>query len=537
MTEVESALREHCEEILGEPVVDVDMPLVTLGATSLRLIGLIARIYRSFGVLMNLDELLADPSIRELGKIIHSRIENPTGAPAPQADDRPAAREVSSYKPLTDLQRPFWDICQYSPAKRAYNEAITYLVEGELDLEVVRRVLERIIADQPALRTAFLAGDAQEPRQQVLSAADMGPAPVEFRDLSAVTEPYESCKNLFRELMRCEFVLSRPPLLRAFVWRIGESRWIVGCVLCHIIIDLWSAHLLARLAANAYQELQNGQPQLASPQTSVALETSVDPVTEFTQVDEQFWRDQISLRPEFVDISKRTRPAIKSYRGDMVRRTLRQRYAATLEPARKAHAVTAASLHLAAFGLLITALAKSSEVTIGVPILLRERPELESVVGLYLNTLPVTIRADDAGTIAEYVAGCSTRLRAAMTHARYPVYRMIRELSVPTALSRAPLFEHNFTYYEKPESTESPEPHGPHATEIEFSAGTSKYDLNFFVTRAGDWLMCKVEYCTALFDEDEASHLISSYEKAVDMVTGATTILLREAKHAIAEFQ
>jgi hypothetical protein len=439
----------------------------------------------------------------------------PAGAP-------PGAATV----PLNAFELPFWEVREFLPAKRAYNEVLAYRVEAELDPDRCRAVLERMVEAHPALRTAFVEGPGGVPAKRALSVTEIGPLPVEEQDFSGEEEPLAACRARAAALARTDFPLETPPLFHAFAWRVAPARWVVGCVIYHIVVDLWSVQLLAQEAARRY-----AADDAAPSQAGGAQETGAqDLLPRWCPADAAFWRKQLAGRPEPLAFPARPRRAIKSYRGNLAQRTLRHSYVGEIEPARRALHVTAASLTFAAFGLLLAAVADAEELVVGVPHLLRDEPGAQHVVGVFLNTLPVRLSLPGSLSTGDFVRAAHAQLWTAISHAGYPVQLMQAEAGVAPTLSRAPLYDHLFTYYD---GLGDPAAEGRGATELHLSPGTSKLDLSCFVRRQGDSLLCRFEYSTDLFSADEAEQLLGLYERTLDLLLGAPLMRLADAKASI----
>jgi acyl carrier protein len=525
MSLLEAELRASVEDILGQTSIDPAASLIDLGISSLSLMRLIARIHGRFGVLVELDELLSGLNLTGLSELVQSR-----QAPAAPEADPPLAATVrapaSGPVPLTEFQMPFWEIREFLPAKRAYNETGVYVVETELDLERCRAVLERMVEAHPALRSAFVAGPDGTPVRRELTKEEIGPVVLEARDFSGEEDPLAACRARAAELARTDFPLERPPLFQAFAWRLAPGRWVVGCVLYHIIADLWSAQLLAQEAARRYAAGATGDGAEPDVPNDGGGE---DLLPRWSAADVGFWREQLAGRPRPLAFPARPRPAIKSYRGGLAQRTLRHSFASGIEPVRGNLRVTAAGLTFAAFGLLLSAAASAEELIVGVPHLLRDRPETHQVVGLFLNTLPVRLKVAAGIATGEFVRAAHGQLMAAISHASYPVHLMQADAGAAPTLGRAPLYDHLFTYYESVGGTEG----GHGANEIHFPSGTSKLDLSCFVTRRGDSLHCRLEYSTDLFARDEAEELLTGYETALDLILTASLLPVAEARAAV----
>lgn len=520
MSAIEADLREAVEDILGQASIDPQASLVDLGASSLSLMRLIARIHGRYGVLVELDELFSGLGLSGLAELIESR----RAAADPDAGHAAPARAPGAV-PLSEFQLPFWEVREYLPAKRAYNEPLAYLVETELDHERCRAVLERIVAAHPVLRSAFVESPDGSPVRRVLAVAEIDPLTIEERDFSGEPDPFAACRARAAELARTDFDLARPPLFQAFAWRLAPGRWLVGCILYHIVVDLWAAQLLAREAARLYLAETPDDSTEGADAGDMGGETLLPG---WDEADAAFWRDALRERPEPPSFPARPRPAIKSYRGGLVQGTLRHAYSRDIEPARRALGVTASSLTLAAFGVLLSAVAGTDDLVVGVPHLLRERPEAQKVVGMFLNTLPIRLRAADGMATGEFVSAVHAELVAALSHASYPVHRMQAQAGVRPSLGRAPLYDHLFTYYEGLGDAES-----QGASEISLPMGTSKLDLSCFVRRRGDSLDCRLEYSSDLFAESDAAGLLAGYESALERVVSSPRASVAETRASL----
>ncbi len=517
MSTIEAELRASVEDILGQASIDPAASLVDLGASSLSLMRLIARIHGRYGVLVELDELFSGLSLAGLDDLVQSRQAPAAPEASPPSDSGPV--------PINELEMPFWEIREYLPAKRAYNEPVAFIVETELNLDRCRAVLERIVEARPALRSAYVEGPSGTPLRRELSRAEIGPLTLEERDFSGEADPLAAYRSRAAELAKVDFQLDSPPLFQAFAWRLGPRRWLVGCVLYHIIADLWSAQLLAREAARLYSAGSPGDPLESAGPMDACRE---DILPRWEPADAAFWSEQLADRPAPLAFPASLRPAIKSYRGGLAQRTLRHSYSGEIEPARRKLQVTASSLTLAAFGLLLSAAADADDFMLGIPHLLRERPEVQNVVGIFLNTLPVRLHAPDGMATGEFVSAVHARLMAAISHASYPVHLMQARAGVVPTLSRAPFYDHLFTYYEGLGDA------GPEGTgEISLPVGTSKLDLSCFLRRRGDALDCRLEYSADLFSAEDAEDLLSGYEAALDLVSTAPLTGLAEAKELV----
>ena len=95
------------------------------------------------------------------------------------------------------------------------------------------------------------------PYQKSLSAAE---AAFELgrHDLTGAIAPEDAARHAIQVEFTRPFDLSRAPLLRASLFRVGERRWLLSLVVHHIVADGWSLDVLFRELSALYA----GSPSL-----------------------------------------------------------------------------------------------------------------------------------------------------------------------------------------------------------------------------------------------------------------------------------
>lgn len=501
-TDIESRFVTLCESTLGIKDLRRDESLIAQGASSMRLMRLVARVYEQFEVLVDLNEIMNDVTANTIITLIAS---GATGE-----DLEPAARAGRTQFPLDELQLPFWELRQYQPAHVAYNEGVSHRIQGDLDLKLCRRVLVELVASQATLRSAYVEIDGV-PVQQVLPLEEVeSHLRLEVMDLSGHVDPMGECAAQHRAAYATVFDLAKPPNFRVLVWKIAERDWVVSWVVSHIVTDFWSVQIIRRAAAELYLSMLDRDASTLDKARDVELLSS-NAYTPFSRDDEDYWLAKFARPYADISLAPRRRPAIKSYRGEMVECRLRVDLA-ELEARRAGLAVTMTSLSFAANCLLLSAVGAQDDIVVGVPFLNRQAASAQNAVGMLLNSLPVRVQVDAQASLETHIAHCHGELRAAMRHGAYPAHRLISKLKLPSSLARAPLYEHLFTYYEKDLAGVVSEKAQLRVSELELPRGNCKFDLSFFITREGADLTSKVEYCRDLFAEGEVRGLISLYE-------------------------
>src|SRR5262249_10192644 len=153
---------------------------------------------------------------------------------------RPVPREGSL--PLSFAQQRLWLLDQLAPGNPFYNLPGALRLTGELNVAALRSALQEGVRRHETLRTGFVSEEGK-PAQRIVPelALDL---PIE--DLSALPWEEREAKARARaaEVAHRPFDLSRPPLLRVSLLRLGEAEHALLFSMHHIVSDNWSLGVL-----------------------------------------------------------------------------------------------------------------------------------------------------------------------------------------------------------------------------------------------------------------------------------------------------
>lgn len=494
-------LLQHCQTIL-ELEVDPEISLVSQGATSMKLMQLVGKIYEEHNVIIDITDLMNDVSINSLASMVQQpEIDNVMHEHQTKTDERP----------LNDIQLTFWDMQEYSECKKSYNEGVSHLILGKIDLDICQQVLLALVERQPELRTAYYVSNGK-PTQKVLEFSDIKhKLKIDVCDFRAAEDPMKSVELAHRELYTIDFDLEYPPNFKVVFWRIGAAKWVVSWVVFHIVTDWWAVDILRKEAAQIYLTLVakgSKQPQLAAVNHFYPDFSNYPDV----EIDREYWRSRFLIPPAEINLSNLKRPPIKSYKGEVHLMKLERVSFSSLDHLRKDLSVTMSSLSFAAFNLLACAISNQRDITTGMPFLNRQQAEIQNAVGIYVNSLPIRIEVQEQLSISEFIRYCHRELIDAYRHGRFPVRSIQQMLNKKKNLSRSPYYEQLFTYYENTVVSAECSELEISAQEIELPRGTCKYDITFFVTKQENYFHTKVEYSVALFSHRDISIMVEKFQ-------------------------
>ncbi|MGF1425057.1 amino acid adenylation domain-containing protein [Kitasatospora sp. LaBMicrA B282] len=335
--------------------------------------------------------------------------------------------------PLAAGQAGIWFSEQLTPGTPLYNVPLAIRLTGLVAPTVLRSALDWVVWRHGALRTTFQVGPDGEPVQEVGA-----PGAVDLEVLD-VTE--QDLPDALRREAEQPFDLEKGPLLRARLYRINAEEHVLLTTVHHIVFDGWSADLFLKdLAAACEARHTDNGPALV--ERSPALPEGV-PAPQFRdfagwqarrlagpELDAQlgYWRERLAGMPDLEIPSDRVRPATRDWRGHSARRVVPVGTEAAVRRLAESNDTTPFTVLLAAVATFLHRLSGQDDFALGVPVAGRGRTELESVIGFFVNTVPV--RMDFAGrpTFHEVLRRTVTGSREDFSRPDIPFDQLVREL-------------------------------------------------------------------------------------------------------------
>jgi amino acid adenylation domain-containing protein/non-ribosomal peptide synthase protein (TIGR01720 family) len=375
-------------------------------------------------------EALARSFATELRRLVEHCLSPGVGAYTPSdfplagLDPATLGRLVADYPdlediyPLSPMQEGMLFETLSAPGTGLYVTQMSCELSGDLDETAFERAWQMVVDRHAILRTAFTGTDLNRPLQVVQREVRLAIERQDWRESGHQESGKEERERRLESLLaedrgRC-FALDRPPLLRLFLLRTGEHSWRLIWSHHHILLDGWSLSTFATEAFAAYGSLTRGEKPRLNPPSRFR-----DYIAWLERQDlgqaETYWRDRLagfgaapSLWPE------RRSGDFDGAREE--RRRLPAALTGILEGLARRSRLTLNTLLQGAWALLLAHYGGGSDVVFGVTV--AGRPEqldgIESMVGLFINTLPVRVEVrpqDRLGAWLSELQGEQVRMR------------------------------------------------------------------------------------------------------------------------------
>lgn len=476
-----------------------------LGGDSLTAISILSRLWRVFGVKLPIRGVVPSGSVA--GVAAEVRRARRAGLPPPPAVPRRAA---AAKEEASDNQAAIWFLESGGEAGPLYNVTCALRLSGPLDVEALRASLCRLVSRHEALRLRFGLDEgrlAQEP-------IEVAGVELPLTDLSRLPDPGLRALELSDAHVRTPIDLSRPPLIRPQLLRLGPGDHLLILVVHHIVCDAWSIKLMLRELAEAYASPAGPDRPSAAPAflDFVAWQREMLDGPEGERLL-RYWSQALSDVDPAPLPTDRPRSEGRPYAGDVVPIELDGRTVADLKRAAGEQGMTLYMLLLSAYSIAIGICLGRREVVVGSPVANREQESMEEVVGYFANMLPMRVRLDGDSTLGELFRQVRETALDAYDHQALPFARLVRELAPERHAARNPVFQ---TALVLNETTPTPFA-GLGATETIVHTGTAKLDLTCYLEeRRGGGLEGHLEYASTLFVPETAQRVRATFERALD---------------------
>jgi amino acid adenylation domain-containing protein len=409
--------------------------------------------------------------------------------------------------PVSAEQRRMWVMAQMRPDSSAYHVCWHIEIDGDLDVAALRSALAGLSCDHEALRSIFVPFDGT-PYRMVLPAASAA-LPVIVRDLVAeapggAATPAALAEQIAAQDRRQPFDLARGPLARATLARTGERSWLLLFSLHHIACDAWSMRLLFDEVSWAYAAARDGRERLPGDRATAGDVRLSDGDRERLT---GYWREALRGVPAVLDLpADPPRQAVLDDAGDQLRFTWPATTAGLVARLARDAGVTPFAVLLAGYQALLYRYTAQPDILVGVPVAGRTRAELEAVVGLFVNTLPMRARLTGATTFAELLAQARDVSLAALDNQDLPFDDIVETCGGARAAGAQPLVQTMLDVGDG--DAERLDLDGLSVRCVETHTGTAKFDLTLVLLTYPDRIEGRLEYRTGLFDRPRMLRLI-----------------------------
>jgi len=512
--DVEEKLAGIWNEVLGgespaRPIGTGDN-FFELGGHSLKATILVSKIHKAFNVKLPLAEIFSTPTIRGLADYILSEtVEEKYESICPVED--------KEYYELSPAQRRLYILQQMKKNSIAYNVPIIRELEGELDLNKFTDVFNRLIARHESLRTYFeiIEGHIVQRVMDWTGRDERADSPFrieyhEFRD----REAFEG-SDFMRTLIR-HFDLSKAPLMRVGVVKIGETSSILSIDVHHIITDGFSLGLLLK----EFEALYKGKelPQLRVHYRDFA-EWKIGGIRkDIIAKQEKYW---LNIFEGEIPVLKLPfdykRPSIMSFEGDSIGFSIGARETERLYKIADEEKTTIFIALLTIVNILLAKISGQDDLIIGTVNAGRDHADLKSIIGMFVNTIPLRNHPLGGLTFTGFLNKVKKTTLEAFENQDYPFEELVEKINIERNVGLNPVFDVMFIL----QNFEMPSLDIP-GLKIKpclyYNDRTTKFDLTLAATENEGTISFSIQYSVNLFSRETIERLAGYFKKTLFLI-------------------
>ncbi|MGB3468224.1 MAG: condensation domain-containing protein, partial [Cyclobacteriaceae bacterium] len=412
---VEERLAELWRKVLGRKEISRNDSFFAIGGSSLKVIQLISWIYKEHEVQLVINDIFEHPELRSQALLIEQS-RHAEYFPISKTQDR-------DLYVLSPAQLRHWLLEQHENEALPFNSLSLLKFTGDLNYEVLNKAFETLVARHETLRTIFIQKGGT-PYQRVLSLEESG-FTIRREDLRGVESPEAEARQRAREVRLTPFKLDKEPMIRVSIYQLSEDEHVLMIAAHHIIIDEWSVHLMARELGALYNAYLHGE---SNPLT--ALPVQYRDYTEWlqnrlagseTDAHRSYWLDRFSGPFPTLDLATDyKRPEVRSFRGAEYRSQVPADQLVKLNALTKEHGATLFMGLYAVLTALLYRYTGKRDIVIGTPVAGRDHPDLENLIGVFLNVLALRTRFEEQESFAGLLSRIRQTTLEGFEHQMYP---------------------------------------------------------------------------------------------------------------------
>ncbi|WP_296705925.1 condensation domain-containing protein, partial [Algoriphagus sp.] len=377
----------------------------------------------------------------------------------------------SDYYPLSVAQERLWFVYQKNPESAVYNYSeIWNFQESSFDQEIFIKTLENLVAKHQVLASNYVI--FQEEPVMVFrreKSFDL--------QIAKGIQSNSEARNWLKQLASQSFRLETDPLIRVGVCELENNQYSIGITFHHIIIDAWSMGILREDFAEIYAAISknNQNFNFTGNQTDLQYQDYTSWQKGLPKEEPTFNSTQ-TLLDSFLDLPlDYPRPASPSYKGNLIRFSLPKNLTEKVGKLLKNYQTTDFNLFLTCFQILLGRYSKSEEVTVGIPVLNRDKEEFKSIVGYFVDTQVIGASLENNKLFNELLKEVKNDVLKAISSQKPSYENLVSNSPKIKDQSYNPLFQAMFVGHSAGEN-----PFKNHGLSVDFEVldlDVSKFDL------------------------------------------------------------
>ncbi|KZN46884.1 non-ribosomal peptide synthetase [Pseudoalteromonas luteoviolacea] len=410
---------------------------------------------------------------------------------------------------LSRAQQRIWFLDKYENQLSAYNMAGLLKLSQPFSKAQVALAINTVLQQCDVLRSQFRL-DGEAVKQVVDQEAVLHVSEI----LATADVDNDAAAALIQDQLQHRFDLASDLLVQAsLITHQGRGEWLYLCM-HHIVADGWSIKLFTQALLDELAGVQHQAPALQYLDF-VHWESQYQQTSEY-QSQLAYWQSSLADFTVFELPTRAPRSVYKHYQGTQLRLLMSDDESSQYSHYCQTLGITPFAGYLGIFYGLLYRYSQNEDITVGVPVLNREHHDFESVVGCFINTLPMRLKVSGELSLNELLKQTQALSVESLANQAVAVEDIIDVIDLAKSTSHSALFQILFNYngvVKQPLSSGTLT-----GTLQELDNCTAKYDLTLNINDVEHGAELCFDYASALFDKQFVAQFANDYKSIINEV-------------------
>ncbi|OAB42663.1 non-ribosomal peptide synthetase [Paenibacillus glacialis] len=504
-TDSERKILSIWQKVLKRDRIGIDSHFLEHGGNSLRATYVAAQLQEAFGKDISLGELFQHHTVRSLATFI----DNMEGNVRSNALGRIEKAESRERYPASSAQRRLYILEEMNPGLLNYHLPQSITIAGKLDLDRFKQSWRLLVGRHAGLRTSFVMEDDRVV-QQIAKDVEV---PIAYADGREWLD--SGIQSRMKSFLQ-PYSLDKAPLFRIELITLEDERHLMLFDMHHLITDGTAMGILIGEFVALYEGKE--LPPLPVDYGDIVLWEEATKQDERKVKQQLYWRQLFDNGVPMVNIpTDYLRPLSPSYRGATEKVVLDAKLTTELELLATQTWSTLYAVLVSIYYILLSKYTEADDVVIGTAAAGRTRSEMDGIVGLFVNMVPLRLQVDHTLPLSQCLKKMSGDMMASLDNQEVPYEEIVELAQAKREYGRNPMFDTVFTL----QNMELPE---FRATEVTFKpapmdTNTAKFDMSWECVSSEEGIHISIEYALDLYSSETvqqfARHYIALAREAV----------------------
>lgn len=507
-SDIEKTLADIWSNIIDVKNISIHDDFFALGGHSLSATILIQHVYKVFNVKLTINEVFANKKLKDMAFLIKKKDKTQING----IKEAPTKR----FYPLSSGQKRMYILSHLDNERITYNVSVVVEFKHLVDEEFVSDCVYKIIDRHDSLRTGFVVHN-EEIVQTIYPSV-----PIKIEQINIPESKLQDTITNFPK----PFDLARPPLIRCGLIRVDILKHVLIFDLHHIIADGTSIGIILEEFYDLYQNKDLPQKQYDYKDFVMWQNNLID--SKSIKDQEQYWLNRFKDDvPELKIPCDYNHPETITFQGKRKKFSINAKCSHSITDLLKKENITLFIFMLACYNILLSKYTKQTDIVIGTGTANRQHPDLQRMVGMFVNMLALRNAPSPEKSIRVFLREVKKTALDAFENQDYQFDWLVNKLGLSGSANKNPLFNtllivQNINFFDNtiPDIA---------SLQYENATPTSKFDLSMFIVQNKEGgLNCELEYNTSLFNESTIRKMISHFQNIIRYVLDNPDSLIME---------